>query len=318
MHRLALSRRQSMFSAACLCCLPLSGRRADAAGVALTSEVAPGVYVRRGVTEDASADNDDAIANITFIVGRNSVAVIDPGGSLDDGEGLRQAIRRVTDRPISHVVMTHVHPDHVLGAAAFVSDQPVFVGHAGLPTLIAARGEYYRAGLEKILGPGRAGTIIMPNYLVKDRAEIDLGERVLTLTAHGPAHTMSDLSVIDQNTGTLLTGDLLFVGRVPVLDGEITGWLAELAALKATMAAIGAKRAVPGHGPALVVWPDATAPLERYLHVLQSETRIAVANGVLIEDAATTVAHSERDQWQLFDNYNGRNVLETYRRLEWE
>jgi len=278
------------------------------------TEVAAGVHIRCGVTEDASPTNDDAIANIGFVVGRDSVAVIDPGGSLEDGESLRLAIRTVTDLPIRFVVLSHVHPDHIFGAAAFQAEQPVFVGHARLPEQLADRGEFYRQGLEKILGPGRAGPVIVPTRLVSDHAELDLGGRVLALTAHNPAHTVCDLSAVDRQTGTLLTGDLLFVGRVPSLDGDLKGWLAELTALQA----LDVRQAVPGHGPVLVPWPSSATPLERYLHVLLDETRAAIAKEVDIEDAATTVAQSERGNWQLFDAYNGRNVIEAYRKLEWE
>ena len=308
--------RRSLFGGACLCCLPALQRRAEAAGMprpATVTEVAAGLHVRRGLTEEASDSNEDAIANIGFIVGRDAVAVIDPGGSLEDGESLRLAIREVTKLPIRYVVMSHIHPDHIFGAAAFQPDQPVFVGHAALPAQLVARGEFYRQGLEKILGAGRAGPVVAPTLLVRDRAELDLGGRVLSLTGHRPAHTVCDLSVVDQQSGILLTGDLLFVDRVPALDGDLKGWLAELAALKEL-----ARHAVPGHGPVLVPMADAAAALERYLRVLLEETRAAIAKGVPIEDAAITVALSERGNWQMFDDYNGRNVMEAYRRLEWE
>jgi transcriptional regulator GlxA family with amidase domain len=75
---------------------------------------------------------------------------------------------------------------------------------------------------------------------------------------------------------------------------------------------------VPGHGPALVPWAAAEDAQRRYLTALLDETRAAIAKGIPIEEAATTVAQSERDKWQLFDSYHGRNVLEAYRRLEWE
>ena len=67
--------------------------------------------------------------------------VIDPGGSALEGARLREAIRIVTDRPIGHVTLTHVHPDHIFGAAAFVADHPEFIGHAMFPGALAQRGE---------------------------------------------------------------------------------------------------------------------------------------------------------------------------------
>jgi quinoprotein relay system zinc metallohydrolase 2 len=279
-----------------------------------TDEVAAGIHIRRGVDEDATAANDDAIANIGFIVGRDTVAVMDPGGSLVDGQRLRAAIRKATSLPIRYVVMSHVHPDPIFGAGAFTEDKPQFVGHALLPDALAQRGEYYRAHLDQILGTGRSGPIVAPTMLVKDRGQLDLGGRVLEITAHGNAHTDCDLSVLDRQTGTLLLSDLLFVQRVPSLDGSLKGWLAELAKLKN----VGARRAVPGHGPTGVDWPAASSDLERYLGTLLRETRQAIARGVDIGEAAKTVALSERDRWTLFDDYNGHNVTRAYKELEWD
>ena len=294
----------------------LAGARAGAASDAAlrTTQVAPGVHVRRGVDQDAAPGNDDAIANCAFIVGRDSVAVIDPGGSIGDGRRLRRRIRAVTALPISHVVMTHVHPDHVFGAGAFEEDRPQFVGHARLPNAMAQRGEFYRAGLERILGKGRAGPLIVPGRLVTSQDQIDLGDRRLTLTAHGIAHSDCDLSVFDTGTSTLLTGDLLFVTRVPALDGTIKGWQKELTVL----GALGAQRAVPGHGPVSVSWPAATRDLVRYLDVVLQGTRAVVKQGLDINYAVAHVGLSERGRWKLFDAYHGHNITRAFQEVEWE
>src|SRR5262249_24538478 len=159
----------------------------------------------------------------------------------------------------------------IFGAGAFLDDKPRFVGHALLPNALAQRGEYYRTGLERILGTGGAGPVVEPTQLIEDRGQIDLGGRILEVTAHGKAHTDCDLSVLDRQTGTLLLSDLLFVQRIPSLDGSLKGWLAELARLKSVKAG----RAVPGHGPTSVNWPAASRDLERYLDTLQRETRQA-------------------------------------------
>jgi quinoprotein relay system zinc metallohydrolase 2 len=311
----SISRRDALFGM-CACCASSVARLAPAAtGETLAiNEVAPGIHIRHGVDEDASPANNNAIANIGFIIGRDAVAVMDPGGSLLDGQRLHATIRKATNLPIRYVVISHVHPDHIFGAGAFMEDKPQFVGHALLPTALAQRGEYYRGQLEQILGKATAGPIVAPTMLVKDQSSIDLGGRVLEVTAHGKAHTDSDLSVLDRQTGTLLLSDLLFVRRIPSLDGSLKGWLAQLAKLKT----VPARRAIPGHGPTSVDWPSASRDLERYLGTLQRETRQAIAKGVDIGQAAKTVALSERDKWKLFDDYNGHNVTRAYKELEWD
>jgi quinoprotein relay system zinc metallohydrolase 2 len=305
------SRREALFGGLCLCCLPTLGRAAE--GFAL-DEVGPGIFIRRGPDAEATADNADAIANIGFIVGERSVLVTESGGSLADGQWLRAEIRKRTDKPISHVVLTHVHPDHCFGAEAFEADKPVFIGHHALRSALDARGEYYRTRLVEILGADRAGRVVYPTLEVTEGAEVDLGGRSLTFHAHGTAHTNCDLSMRDSASGLLFPADLLFVARIPSLDGSLLGWLKEAEVLKA----MGADAAVPGHGPTRVAFAPALADLTRYLGTLRDETRKAVAADMPIEKAVATIGRSEAKNWALFDLYNGRNVTQAFKELEWE
>jgi quinoprotein relay system zinc metallohydrolase 2 len=306
----ATTRRSALLGAACLCCLP--GAAAARAGV---EEVAPGVFVRRGPDAEATPANAGGIANTGFVVGRDAVLVADPGGSLADGRWLRSEIRARTDRPIRHVVISHVHPDHAMGAAAFLDDAPEFVGHAALAPALAARGDFYRERLAELIGPEHVGSVVLPTRAVgPEGATIALGDRRLSLRAHPTAHTTADLSMLDPDAGLLFPADLLFVGRVPSLDGSLVGWLAELD----TLEALGARRAVPGHGPALVDPAPALAALRRYLATLRDEVRASIASGEPIDAAVETAARSERGNWSLFDDYHGRNVTQAYKELEWE
>lgn len=305
------TRRAALFGGFCLCCLPKPGFSAESFAM---EEVGPGIFMRRGPNADATAENDDAIANIGFIVGKDAVLVTESGGSLADGQWLRAEIVKRTSKPIRHVVITHVHPDHAFGAAAFLADKPNVIGHVRLREALEARGDYYRQRLADILGADKAGTVVYPTQEVKDGAEIDLGDRTLRFTAHTTAHTSCDLSMTDSASGLLFTGDLLSVGRIPSLDGNLNGWLKEIETLRA----LGASRAVPGHGPVSVALAPGLDALARYLTVLRDETRKAIAADLSIEKAVKTVAQSERGRWDLFDSYNGRNVTEAYKELEWE
>lgn len=309
------TRRQALFGGLCLCCLATAGFSPSAYAESFTmEEVGPGIFIRKGLVADADAQNLDAIANIGFIVGQKGVLVTESGGSLADGQWLRGEIAKRTDKPITHVVLSHVHPDHAFGAGAFTADKPVFIGHAKLTEALDARGEFYRKRLIDLFGEEKTGPVVYPTMKVADMAEIDLGDRKLAFTAHGPAHTTSDLSMRDSQSGLLFPADLLFVERIPSLDGSLKGWLKELERIKGT----GAAQAVPGHGPVRVELAPAVADLNTYLTALRDETKAAIAKDVPIDKAVDTVAQGQRDKWKLFEHYNRRNVTVAYQELEWD
>lgn len=280
------------------------------------TEIAPGVFVHQGAYAVFAPSNRGDIANLSFVIGRDAVAVIDTGGSAAVGQALRAAIRAVTDKPIRYVINTHMHPDHVFGNAAFADDQPDFIGHHKLARALAARAEHYLAVNGQLLGPEAfAGTrLVAPTRPVHDRLSIDLGARELILEAQPTAHTDNDLTAYDAATGTLFLGDLLFVRHVPALDGSIRGWLALIDRLEQ----IPAKRAVPGHGPAEVAWPEAVQPQKQYLQRISADVRRMIKEGRSIAEAAATVGLSEKETWLLFDAFNARNVTAAFAELEWE
>jgi quinoprotein relay system zinc metallohydrolase 2 len=289
--------------------------RADEPAPLAVEEVAPGVYVHHGLHEEATVGNAGGIANVGFVIGDEAVAVIDSGGSPMEGLALLAAIRQVTPLPVRYVINTHFHPDHVLGNAAFVGEGAEFIGHKNLPMGLMARRDSYAGAYEAVFGPASAkDAIVVPSHLVADRETIDLGHRKLEIRAFATAHTDSDLVVLDLDSKTLFAGDLVFLERIPAIDGSILGWLKAIAQLRE----IPADRVVPGHGPTTAPWPAALDPQQGYFELLVRETRALIAAGGSLPQATDTVGLSERGHWQLFDSYNARNVTAAYTELEWE
>jgi quinoprotein relay system zinc metallohydrolase 2 len=210
-----------------------------------------------------------------------------------------------------------MHPDHTLGDIAFKAEGTQFVAHARFREALQARAPSYIDAAKRQMGAAfdeTIGDIVLPDIEVKDRTKLDLGGRSIELEAEPKAHTDNDLTIFDETTGTWFTGDLLFMGHVPAIDGSIDGWLKVMK----RMASRGVARVVPGHGPASASWPDALAPQQRYLDKLRADVKALIDQGADLREASEKAGISERDGWALFDEFNARNAIEAYKELEWQ
>ncbi|MDT8858097.1 quinoprotein relay system zinc metallohydrolase 2 [Paracoccaceae bacterium Fryx2] len=286
-----------------------------AAALAFT-EIAPGVFAHRGAVAEPEPGNVGDVANVGFVIGAKGIAVIDAGGSRQVGEQVYLAVRAVSELPITHLVLTHMHPDHVFGAEALREAGAEVLGHANLPRALSDRAESYQTSFSRLIGAaGFLGSrIIGPDRVLTGPETIDLGGRELRLTPWPVAHTASDLTVLDSATGTLFAGDLVFDVHVPALDGSLRGWLAVLAQLEL----LPATQVIPGHGGPVLPWPEGAASMRRYLGALEADTKAALAAGMALGPATAVIGQGEAGRWRLFELFNARNATVAYTEMEWD
>lgn len=282
-------------------------------------EVAPGVHVFLGQPVQIEDSRDGHIANLAVVIGATSVAVIDSGISRGEGQALFAAIRRLTDLPVSDVILTHMHPDHVLGASVFREAGARVIGHHALPLALEMRAAGYLDAMVRQFGPqAMLGTeIVLPDILVETRLAVDLGGRVLHVEAAPAAHTDNDLSVRDEATGTMFAGDLIFRDLTPVLDGSLSGWLAWMA----TEPRPAPRLVVPGHGAPVTGWTEAVAPQRDFLDALAEATRAALKAGAPMSEAVPRIVDDLQSQaggWNSFAVAAPRDATAAYKELEWE
>ena len=282
--------------------------------LALT-EIAPGILVHKAAHGLMAEENRGDIANMAAVIGEEAVAVIDAGGTAEIAERFLAALRSRTALPLRWLILTHMHPDHVLGAPVFAEAGATVVAHANLAQGLAARARSYLATGARALGPGMDGSgVVMPDIEVADRRVIDLGGRSLLLEAHPVAHTDNDLTATDDATEVMFLGDLAFLGHLPTLDGSLTGWIDLLDAL----AERHASRVVLGHGPVAAPWPEAAAPTRDYLDGLAEAARAAIAAGTPMLEATRAIAAAAPEGWAMRDAFAERNATTAIRELEWE
>ena len=288
-------------------------------------KIADGVYVHYGKHENIyEGSNIGDIANLGFIIGDESIAVIDTGGSHQVGEALKLAIKKISKKPIKYVINTHVHQDHIFGNTAFISDETLIYGHFNLKKALQERGSQYIRQVSEAGDKVKGTRIIFPHIIIAETSPdqvkklsneitIDLGNRKLLLTSHATAHTYSDASVFDLKTKTFFVGDLVSDERAPTMDGLVKNWIKVLNEIEK----VDFKIMVPGHGK---IQKDNTAlkKTRTYIQVLYDDVIDALKKDMPAEKVIKIAAQTEKDKWILFDRVNPGNVVRTFMRYEWE
>ncbi|KUR78334.1 quinoprotein relay system zinc metallohydrolase 1 [Novosphingobium sp. Fuku2-ISO-50] len=205
--------------------------------------LADGVWVVRGSDAPIGFDNGGAIANSVILASEAGPILFDCGPSQRYGADLSALARRLTGKAPALVLISHLHPDHALGASAF---DPALVG--ALPGTIADI-ERDEPGMSdamfRMLADWMRDTrLVLPGRRLAPGA-LTIGGRRLTLYAMR-GHSGCDLVVKDEQSGVLLAGDLVFHDRAPATPhADLAQWRASLDQLSAIPHGL----LVPGHGP---------------------------------------------------------------------
>lgn len=273
-----MSRRAAMRLVACLLVCVSALAHAELEYRLQPRQIAVDTYLLEGTTENFDKRNGGNIVNTGFIVTDRGVVVIDTGPSRRYGEALRQAIGTVTDKPVIQVLLTHHHPDHVLGNQAF-ADVPIGA-LAGTADLMRKHGDALTENLYRMVGDWMRGTETRLPTQVLTPGTLAFGGHRLRLVALS-GHTGADLAILDENTGVLFAGDIVFYQRALTTPNSpgLQVWLNDLD----TLQDLPWKWLVPGHGP---VSTDAR-PFE------QMRDYLSWLDGLLKDGAAQGAAMAE-------------------------
>lgn len=191
---------------------------------------------------------------VGLVQGSTATLLVDTGSTLTEAEAIRDDVRQIAGRDVTHVVLTHKHFDHVLGSG-FFADAQKYCAPEVLDCITAAtdqlRDDALSYGADEAEIYCAIAALRPPQHPVDD-AVIDLGDRQVIVARPGRGHTDADLVVLAPGSHgeqpVVFTGDLLEESGDPAIDADsdVAAWPDTLDRLLA----IGGPDAiyVPGHG----------------------------------------------------------------------
>lgn len=281
-------------------------------------QVAPHSYFVQGQAALGSAANQNFISNAGFVVTADSVVVIDALGSPALATRLLQRIARVTAKPVSHVLVTHYHADHIYGLQVFQAAGARIV--AQRPALEYLHSDAARRRLEasrQDLFPwiDEATRLVPADLWLDGDTDLRIGGIDFRLRAVGPSHTPEDMIVAVPQERVLFAGDLVFRGRIPFVgQADSRRWIAALEALLREDARV----MLPGHGPASQTPADDIRLTRDYLTHLRQTMGQAARKLEPFDEAYRQADWSRFEKLPLFGPANRMNAYNTYLLMEQE
>ncbi len=223
-----------------------------------------------------------------FMTYEHGVVVVDAPPSY--ASHIPEAIAEVSDQPITHLIYSHAHTDHI-GGAKSLGGQPIIVAHAETNRLLARDGDANR--------PLAAVTF-------EDQYRLSVGSQVLELSYHGNAHLPGNIFIYAPKQRTLMVVDVIFPGWMPwrrfAVAQDIPAYFAQVKEINA----MNFDTLVGGH----VTRTGTPADVAMQLSFIEDlKTAAATALKTTAPGEGLTLADRSGNPWAVFDNYIDRVAI---------
>ena len=238
-------------------------------------QVSPHVYYVAG-PPGAPTDKEGFMSNAGVVVTDEGVVVIDALGTPSLAYLLISKIREITDKPVTKVIVTHYHADHIYGLQVFKELGAEIIGPSGAKTYLESDSAEARLKERReSLFPWVNETtyLVKPDQYISENTQFTMGGIDFVLSLQGSTHSDGDMTIGVVQDNLLFSGDLIFQGRVPFVAGsDINHWIEHLSELETKKYEV----IVPGHGKAATDPLDAVNFTLGYLDILHKNMFAAV------------------------------------------
>lgn len=291
---------------------------ADEAPPLVAQQVAPSAWYVEGVSALGSPANQNFISNAAFVVTPAGVVVIDALGSPALATRLVAEIRKLTPKPITHVIVTHYHADHIYGLQTFKALGAHIIAHRAAKAYLNSDTARLRLEVSRQeLAPwvNNDTRLVEADEWIDAEKSLTVGGVRFQIKPVGPSHTPEDLAVYLPSEKVLFAGDLVFRSRIPYVgQADSRHWIVALERLLAFDASV----IVPGHGPLSHEARKDMQLTRDYLVYLRESMGKAAQNLEPFEEAYQNTDWSQFEHLPLFRVANRMNAYNTYLLLEQE
>ena len=250
--------------------------------------------------------------NTGFIIGDNSVLVVDTFISQTPARDLLAEIRKITNLPVKYVINTHYHLDHVAGNAIFTDVGATVIAHRNERAWVRTENlKFYEQNGATPTAEQRAlvASLVEPQIVYDHLFEVNLGNRMVRVV-YFPGHTGGDSVVYIPDANVVFAGDLGWNQRIPnLIDATTSSWIETLDKMVATHPNA---TFIPGHGD--VATAQDMKAFRDYLATLRTEIQKAQAAGQTGDPLTQTVmAHlkPKYGTWPGFERLGPLNIQQT-------
>ena len=256
--------------------------------------------------------------NSGVIIGDDSVMIIEAQATPRLAQKVIDCVRGVTDKPISHLVLTHYHAVRVLGASAFGADQ-IIMGDAARAMVVERGQEDWDSEFQRFPrlfeGHESIPDLTYPTTTFNDDMTVYLGNRRIDLMHLGRAHTAGDIVIHVPDQNVMFTGDIVEYNSACYCgDGYFSSWGDTLD----NIASFDVDAIAPGRGTALVGKAMVETAIENTRNFVDSTyrpaARVAARNGSLKEawDAVRAACDPKFSHYAIYEHCLPFNVARAY------